>query len=160
MAQGFLPQRRARTGVLRWGATALTLLGGSGCGMTWEADAVRALPPSDAKFVIEAPCPVAAAARAVPEVAAGLELELESTPPDPAGPWLFERGARLVDPVLWYRVDVSPGSRGAETSILRVYALPKARMISDTQETIAKPAALAMGIVARCAAGGAAGGAP
>lgn len=129
----------------------VVLLGATGCGMLWDADAVRALPPDQAKFVIEAPCPVAAAGRAVPEVAESMELELDETPADPGGPWLFERGARLVDPVLWYRVDIAPGPR-AETSLVRVFALPKSRMLSDTQETVSKPGALAMRIVAQCTA--------
>lgn len=116
---------------------------------------MKAIPASEAKFVVEAPCSVAAAQDAVGGAAQALELDIEEAAQKPGDPWVLRRGPRLVDPALWYRVDISPAAGAQGAALIRVFAVPAPSNFTDTQETIAKPGSLAMRIVAACSAGGA-----
>jgi hypothetical protein len=77
-----------------------------------------------------------------------LDLSVETASSAPGQPWVLHRGMRLADPALWYRVDVTPAA--ANASVIRIYSVPVPEQFSDTQETIAKPGALAMRIVVGC----------
>ncbi len=127
------------------------LLGASACGLNRGVKDVKAIPASDVKFAIEAPCTVSAAQAAVERAAEALDLSVEEASRGPGDPWVFHRGPRLVDPPLYYRVDILPVADRQRAAEVRVYAIPSPRLFVDTQETIAKPGALAMRIVAACA---------
>ncbi len=131
------------------------ILASSGCGLTRGAEDVKTIPPSGAKFTIEAPCSAPAARGVVEAAARDLELDVEEAPREIGDPWVLRRGPRLVDPPLFYRVDIAAPADRREASLIRVYAVPVSFLLSDTHETISKPAALAMRIVAACTAGGA-----
>lgn len=135
---------------------AVVALAAIGCGppSRTPADVVR-MPAASAAFVGVAPCAAAAALRAVPAAGAGLELEVEQAAERPGQPWVLHRGMRLKDPALLFRVDVEAAPAHPATSLIRVFAVPVTTTLGDTAETIAKPAVLAMRIVAACAAGGA-----
>lgn len=131
------------------------ILTSTGCGLTREAEDVRAMPAAAARFAVEAPCSAPAAQSAVEGAARELELDVEEASQKPGAPWVLRRGPRLVDPPLFYRVDIVAAPDQGSAAVIRVYAVPVSRLFSDTHETIAKPASLAMRIVATCAAGGA-----
>lgn len=114
---------------------------------------VAQLPAASAQFTGVAPCGVQAVLRAVPQAGAGMELEVEQAATQPGQPFVLRRGMRLNDPALWYRVDVVPAPAHQTTSLIRVFSVPVASQIVETAETIAKPAVLAMRIVAGCTAG-------
>lgn len=141
----------ARAGVL----AALALFATSGCNFTRGAQDMKSLPAVGANFTIEAPCAAEDAQRAVKGAAEALELDEESASSGPGEPWVFRRGPRLTDPVLLYRVDVVPVTDRKDASTIRVFALTATRLLTDTQETMSKPGALAMRIVAACAVKGA-----
>jgi hypothetical protein len=111
------------------------------------------LPVASAQFTGVAPCGVQAVLRAVPQAGAGMELEVEQAATGPGQPFVLRRGMRLNDPALWYRVDVVPAPAHQATSLIRVFAVPVPSVVVETAETIAKPAVLAMRIVAGCTAG-------
>jgi len=142
------------------GSTALlgTLIGLPSCfKLTRDVDDVKGLPlsASTASFAIATSCTVAAAQASIPLVAESFELEVEEVSNEPGAPWIFLRGARLHDGPLYYRIDVVPTGGDRNNASLLLFAIPSSMGVSDTQETIAKPGALAMRIVAACAAGGA-----
>ena len=116
---------------------------------------MKAVPASDVRFAIEAPCTVPAAQSVVEAAASELELDVEEASQAPGQPWVFRRGMRLFDPPLLYRVDIVAAAERQDAAVVRVYAIPVPSNFIDTQETIAKPGALAMRIVAACAGGGA-----
>jgi hypothetical protein len=122
----------------------------AGCAGGRAAGDVATLPPDKVKFAIPAPCPAERAQAAVASAGDQLDLSVETSSSKPGEPWVLHRGSRLNDPALWYRVDVVPADDG---SIIRVYAIPVPLQLGDTQETIAKPAALAMRIIAGCTGG-------
>lgn len=128
--------------------------GAGGCGVVRDTEDVKALPEAAAKFEIEAPCAPNAANALVERAGEPMELEVTAASERPGDPWVLSRGPRLVDVPLFYRVDVLPGG-SSDSAIIRVFAVPKSRMVGDTRETVSKPALLAMRIVAECAAGGA-----
>jgi hypothetical protein len=125
--------------------------------VTRNADDVKAiqLSASTASFAIATPCTIAAAQASIPIVAESFELEVEEASDEPGAPWIFLRGARLHDGPLYYRIDVVPTGGDRNNASLLIIAIPSSMGVSETQETIAKPGALAMRIVAACAAGGA-----
>lgn len=125
------------------------------CGMTRGAEDVKTLAVSEAKFVIEAPCTPASAHAAVEDAAQAFELDVEERSEKPGDPWVFGRGPRLADGPLYFRVDVAAAADRQGVAVIRVFATPASRGLGDTQETLAKPGALAMRIVAACVAGGA-----
>jgi hypothetical protein len=81
-----------------------------------------------------------------------MDLTVEEPSSAPGTPWVLFRSRRLVDPHLWFRVDVTPSPVQATTSVITIYSAPVPPLLYDTQETIAMPGALAMRIVAACAA--------
>lgn len=127
----------------------------SACGMTRGAEDVKTFPVSEAKIVIEAPCTPASAHAAVEGAARAFEFDVEESSQKPGDPWIFRRGPRLADPSLYFRVDVAAAADRQGVAVIRVFATPVSRGLGDTQETLAKPGALAMRIVAACTAGGA-----
>lgn len=135
----------------QWASSLVLLAVASGCSTRTPAD-MKALPPSLAKFSIHAPCTATAAHRVVPDAASTMELTVEEPSQSPGTPWILFRSRRLADPHLWFRVDVTPVTAQAATSVITVYSAPVPPLIYDTQETIAAPGALAMRIVAACAA--------
>jgi hypothetical protein len=153
--------RRGSAGALSSnpGAIALllpgVLLALPGCGMLRGTEDVKALPASEVKFAIEAPCTAPAAQSAVEGAGRELELDVEEASQKPGDPWVLRRGPRLNDPPLFYRVDILRAAGREDAAMVHVYAVPVSRGVTDTQETLSKPAALAMRIVAACAAGGA-----
>ncbi|MFO0759892.1 MAG: hypothetical protein U0359_25630 [Byssovorax sp.] len=149
-------RRPARPAALCVGLlAALALLATSGCNFTRSAQDMKSIPATGANFTIEAPCAAEDAQRAVKGAAAALELDEEAPSSGPGEPWVFRRGPRLADPVLLYRVDVVPVADRKDASTIRVFALTASRILTDTQETMSKPGALAMRIVAACAVKGA-----
>lgn len=153
-------QRRAAAARLRTFTTSapiLPLLGliAAGCGFTRGAEDVKALPVSDVKFAIAAPCSATTAQGAVEGAAREMELDVEEASQKPGDPWVLRRGPRLNDGPVLYRVDITGAADRQDAAVIRVYAVPGSKLILDTQETLAKPPALAMRIVAACAAGGA-----
>jgi hypothetical protein len=136
-------------------ALPLLALAAAGCGFTRGAEDVKTMPAAAVKFAIAAPCSAAAAQGAVEAAAREMELDVEAASQGPGEPWVLRRGPRLNDGPLFYRVDVTGAANPQETSVIRVYSVPASTLITDTQETLAKPQVLAMRIVAACAAGGA-----
>ena len=151
------PAAAGRLRELARGALVLPFLAvaATGCGLTRGAEDVKALPASEAKFAIAAPCSAAAAQGAVEEAGREMELDVEEASQRPGEPWVLRRGPRLNDGPLFYRVDVTADADRQDAAVIRVYAVPSSRLFSNTHETIAKPPSLAMRIVAACAAGGA-----
>lgn len=141
---------RALTPTLSAPLLALLLAAVSGCSTRTPAD-MKALPASQAKFSIHAPCTPAAAHAVVPDAASTMELTVEEPSPSPGTPWILFRSRRLADPHLWFRVDVTPAAAQSTTSVITIYSAPVPPLLYDTQETIAMPGALAMRIVAACA---------
>lgn len=135
----------------RWTSSLALLAVASGCSTRTPAD-MKAMPPSLAKFSIHAPCTATAAHRVVPSAASTMELTVEEASPSPGTPWILFRSRRLADPHLWFRVDVTSATARAASSVITVYSAPVPPLLYDTQETIAAPGALAMRIVAACAA--------
>lgn len=133
----------------------LLLFTASSCTFSRGVKDMTNLPPSDARFAVEAPCAPSDAQRVVESSARELELDIESSSQRPGEPWVFLRGRRLADPQLLFRVDIEPIAERPSASTVRVYALPVPILFTDTHESMAKPGALAMRIVAACAAGGA-----
>jgi hypothetical protein len=141
------------------GSAALALLPllistSAACGFTRGVSDVKAMSPPSAKFVIEAPCSVESAQGAVRAAGQGMELDVEEASEKPGEPWVLRRGARLNDGPLLYRVDVSAPADRQGVAVIRVYSVPVSLGVTDTHETLSKPGALAMRIVAACAAGG------